>query len=139
MRRIAALTLAVFALPAAAAAQGAAPATAGARAATVSVQLMEWMAMPTPARVRAGKVTFVVKNAGKLPHDFVVLRTNLAPSKLPMAGAKAKEVGRVGRTPVFGPGMTKRLTVTLKPGRYVLLCNVAGHYMAGMRAAFRVV
>ena len=26
----------------------------------------------------------------------------------------------------------------LKPGKYVLLCKIAGHYMAGMQAPFTV-
>ena len=123
-------------LAAGATAASAAPAASAAR--TVNVQLMEMMVMPSASRVPAGKVTFVVKNTGKLKHNFVVLKTSVAPSKLMMMGTKAMESGQVGKTPVFGPGQTRRLTLTLKAGRYVLLCNVPGHYMAGMRVAFRV-
>jgi uncharacterized cupredoxin-like copper-binding protein len=36
------------------------------------------------------------------------------------------------------PGQTKKVTLTLKPGKYVLLCNLAGHYKAGQYAAFTV-
>jgi uncharacterized cupredoxin-like copper-binding protein len=36
------------------------------------------------------------------------------------------------------PGRTAKLTVRLKPGRYILLCNLRGHYRGGMHAAFRV-
>lgn len=136
MKRIAAGAIVMFA--GATGASAAPAAQTAARATTVRVQLMEWMVMPSKSRVAAGKVTFAVTNAGKVKHDFVVLRTSLAPSKLPMSGAKAKEVGRVGRTAAFGPKQTRRLTLTLKPGRFVLICNVAGHYMAGMRVAFRV-
>ncbi len=125
--------LAVLAAGTAASVASAAPAKS-----TVRVQLMEMMVMPSTSRVPAGTVTFVVKNTGKLKHNFVVLKTNQAPSKLMMMGAKAMETGRMGMTPVFGSGQTRRLTLTLKPGRYVLICNVAGHYMAGMRVAFRV-
>lgn len=107
-------------------------------ATTVRVQLKEWKVVRSVASVRSGRVTFVVRNVGKLSHDFVVLRTNLAPGKLPVAGSRAKEVGRVGKTPVFGPGQTRRLTLTLKAGKYVLICNVPGHYKAGMTVAFRV-
>jgi uncharacterized cupredoxin-like copper-binding protein len=137
MRRITIAALAA-ALVGAVAAIGASASPARVEAKTVRVQLMDFMVMPSTARAPAGKVTFVVKNVGKAKHNFVVLRTKLAPSKLPMAGQKAKAVGLVGRTPVFGPGQTRRLTLTLRPGRYLLICNVAGHYMAGMRAAFRV-
>ncbi len=93
---------------------------------------------PSAASVRSGRVTFVARNVGKLPHNLVVLRTNLAAGKLSVVGSQAKEIGRVGKTPVFGPGRTRRLTVRLAAGKYVLICNVPGHYQAGMTAAFRV-
>lgn len=136
MKRIAVATLLVLALPGAAAPASAGPTGAGAT--TVRTELMEWMVMPSRSRVPAGKVTFAVTNSGKLEHDLVVLRTSLAPGKLPMAGTRAKEVGLVGRTPVFAPKQTRTLTLTLKAGRYVLICNVPAHYLAGMRVAFRV-
>lgn len=136
MRRIAAAMLVLLAVPAIALASSATK--AGASAVTVRTQLMEWMVMPSRSRVPAGKVTFVATNGGKVAHNLVVLRTNLAPSKLPMAGTKAKEVGLVGKTPVFGPNQTRKLTLTLKAGRYLLICNVPAHYMSGMRVAFRV-
>jgi uncharacterized cupredoxin-like copper-binding protein len=30
------------------------------------------------------------------------------------------------------------LSADLAPGNYVIICNVAGHYQLGMRAAFKV-
>ena len=36
------------------------------------------------------------------------------------------------------PGEAKDLKLKLSPGNYVLLCNIAGHYMAGMQAPFTV-
>lgn len=119
----------------------AAPASAGgaqATAVTVTVRLKEFKVLPATTAVRAGKVTFVVRNVGKIAHEFVVLRTKIAPGKLPLVGAKAKEVGRVGKIPPFGPGRTRRLTLVLKAGRYILLCNVPGHYKAGQFIGFRV-
>ena len=136
MKRIAAAMLVFLAVPAVASASSAAQTRASAE--TVRIQLMEWMVMPSKSQVPAGKVTFVATNPGKVKHNLVVLKTNLAPGKLPMAGTKAKEVGLVGRTPVFGPKQTRKLALTLKAGRYLLICNVPAHYMAGMRAAFRV-
>jgi uncharacterized cupredoxin-like copper-binding protein len=109
-----------------------------AEATTVRVQLKEFKVVPSVRSVGRGRVVFVARNVGKLKHDFVVLRTNLAPGKLPLVGSRAKEVGRQGRTPVFGPGGTRRLALDLKPGKYVLICNVPGHYQAGMRVGFTV-
>lgn len=113
-------------------------AVADTRVAKVTVRLSEWKVVPSAKRVPAGKVTFVARNVGNVPHNLVVLRTNRAPGKLPLAGNRAKEVGRVGKTPVFRPGQTRRLAPTLKTGKYVLICNVPGHYKAGMFVGFRV-
>lgn len=104
----------------------------------VKVSEKEFKLTPVPTSAKAGAVIFAVKNAGALTHDFVVLKTNLAPNKLPVKGSKAVEVGRVGKLPAFKPGATKTLTLILKPGKYVLICNVAGHYKFGMRAGFKV-
>lgn len=133
MKRIAAAILVLLAVPA-----GASASKGGASATTVRTELMEWMVMPSRSSVPAGKVTFVAANTGQTPHNLVVLKTTIAPSKLSMSGSKAKEVGLAGKTPVFGPKQTRKLPLTLKAGRYVLICNVPGHYMAGMRAAFKV-
>ena len=93
--------------------------------------------LPTPS-AKAGKITFVASNKGKLDHELVVLKTNLPPGKLPIKGTKAVEKGRVGKLPPVKPGKTKTLTLTLKSGKYVLICNIAGHYAAGSRAGFKV-
>ena len=112
--------------------------SAASTASTVTVRLKEWKVVPSVASVRAGKITFVARNVGQLDHNLVVLRTKLAPGKLPVVGASAEEVGRVGKTPVFSPRQTRRLALTLKAGKYVLICNVPGHYKAGMFVGFRV-
>ncbi len=107
-------------------------------ATTVRVQLKEFKVIPSVRSVRAGRVVFAARNTGRVPHNLVVLRTNLAPDKLPVVGSVAKELGRQGKTPVFGPGKTRRLALDLKPGKYVLICNVPGHYKAGMHVGFTV-
>lgn len=133
------LGLLVAALAAAGSATTAgAAASSRSAASSVRVRLVEFRVILSIASAPAGKVTFVVANAGKIAHDFVVLRTNLAPGKLPVAGNVAKEVGRQGKIPIFGPRQTRRLALTLRPGKYVLICNVAGHYKLGMFAGFRV-
>ena len=100
-------------------------------ATSVKITMKEWKFTASRAAVPAGKVTFVVSNTGTMEHEFVVMRTNLAPRKLPMEGQQAKEIGFKGEIEEFHSGLTKRLTLTLKPGRYVLLCNVPGHYKRG--------
>lgn len=108
------------------------PALAAARKATVKVDLMEFMVMTSKARVPAGRVAFLVRNPGKAVHNLVVIPSKAPPLGLPMQGAKASEKGSLGKTPMLKPGGSKTLVLTLKKGRYLLICNVAGHYMAGM-------
>ena len=100
----------------------------------------------TPVTVPAGKVTFVVKNFGHVGHEVVVLETNVAYDKLPITGFdgeqnrvdETRSVGETGDPPV-NPGQTRTFVVdNMKAGRYVLLCNIAGHYGAGLRAPFTV-
>ena len=55
-----------------------------------------------------------------------------------MKGNVAVLSGVQGKIPQFKPGVTKTLTLTLKPGHYVLLCNVPAHYQSGQRIDFTV-
>ncbi len=100
-------------------------------ASTVNI-VMKDRSFQSPTRtVPAGKVTFVVRNAGTMEHEFVVIRTNRAPGALPMNGRQASEAGARGEIEEFASGLTKRVTLTLAPGKYVLICNLPGHYKKG--------
>ena len=103
----------------------------------VKVTLKEFKVIPTPTSAPHGTVAFAVKNAGALTHELVVLKTNIPAAKLPVKGGKAVETGRVGKI-VVKPGKAAGLTLPLKAGKYVLLCNVTGHYQAGQRIGFVV-
>jgi uncharacterized cupredoxin-like copper-binding protein len=129
IRIVLALAL-VAALGAVGAAQAATP--------NVKVTLSEFKVVPKPASVKAGKVVFTAANAGSIDHELVVLKTNIAPGKLKVKGAQAVETGRGGKAADIAPGKSKKLTLTLKKGKYVLLCNVPGHYQAGQRTGFVV-
>ena len=93
----------------------------------------------TPSSVPAGKVTFVVKNDGTILHEMVVLKSKTAFDQLPIDTknkvSEATTVGEAGNVP---KGKTKSVTLKLKKGNYVLVCNIAKHYGLGMRAAFTV-
>jgi uncharacterized cupredoxin-like copper-binding protein len=105
---------------------------------TVKVSEKEWGMPAVPAKAPPGKVTFTVRNAGKLKHEFIVIKTKRAASKLPLKGARAVETGRVGKIPTFGPGKKKTLTLKLKAGHYALICNLPAHYKAGQHSDFSV-
>ena len=90
--------------------------------------------------VKAGKIKIGVRNLGTMEHSFEVLKTDLPPDKLPVDGAsaKAKEDGKVGEIPSIPAGKSASVTIDLTPGKYVFICNIAGHYGLGMHTGFTV-
>jgi uncharacterized cupredoxin-like copper-binding protein len=118
---------------------GAYAAVAATSASTVKVTMKEWATKPVPPSVAKGKVTFSFRNIGKLSHELIILKTNVAAGKLPVKAAKAVLVGKVeGKIGKIKPGRSAKITVTLPKGNYVLLCNLPAHYQAGQHAAFKV-
>ena len=85
----------------------------------------------------AAALGLVAANAGKTTHELVALRTS-KPAGALLQGKRASEAGHVGEIGDFAPGKTKSLTLNLKPGHYSLICNLPGHYMAGMHIDFTV-
>ena len=113
------------------------PASAGVSATGVTVKLKEFKLITSAKTAVAGKVTFTVTNIGKINHEMVVMKSSLPPGKLPVnAKHRVPEKGVVGEAGDVHPGQTKKVTLTLPAGRYVLLCNLAGHYKAGQYAGF---
>jgi uncharacterized cupredoxin-like copper-binding protein len=105
--------------------------------ATVSVTEKEFKVLPSAKSVKAGKVTFKIKNRGLLDHTFAIVKTSLPAGKLPVKNNRVtlKPIKDVGP---FKPGKGGTLTLSLKPGKYVLYCNIKSHYSAGQRVAFTV-
>ncbi|MER5603952.1 sulfocyanin-like copper-binding protein [Streptomyces sp. NPDC002265] len=98
----------------------------------------------TPGTVPAGVVSLRVTNVGVLPHEVVVLPLpagQAAGERLTGSDGKVTETGSLGEAsrscgPGTGngitPGATAWTTLTLQSGRYELVCNLPGHYLAGM-------
>jgi uncharacterized cupredoxin-like copper-binding protein len=90
----------------------------------------------------AGPVTFTIKNDGPSTHELVVLKTDLPADKLPVEKSEVSEtadgVTKIDEKEDIKSGDTATLSVDLKPGKYVLICNVTSHYDMGMHAAFTV-
>jgi uncharacterized cupredoxin-like copper-binding protein len=67
---------------------------------------------------------------------MVVVRTSLPAGKLSTnAKGLASESGAVGETGDVKPGATKTITLSLKKGKYALICNLPGHYKAACTPA----
>lgn len=97
-----------------------------------------------PATVPAGEVTFRVLNAGAWVHELTVLP--LGPGES-IGQRRIETNNQVDESAALGhveascgadegdglvPGAAGWTTITLEPGRYELICNIVGHYWAGM-------
>ena len=108
------------------------------RAQTVQVKEKDFRILVAPLRVRAGTVRLAVHNEGPDTHELLIVRTSHGDLPLRSDGLTINEEA-VEHTTVAvmegrDPGHTEHLLVHLKPGRYELFCNMAGHYLGGMRA-----
>ncbi len=97
-----------------------------------------------PASVHSGPVSLRVFNRGSIVHEVVVMP--LGPGQYvgqrPVgADGEVDETGSLGEASQtcssaegdgIAPGQWSWTTVNLPAGRYELLCNIAGHYGAGM-------
>ena len=101
---------------------------------TVYVDLGDYWVRPAASSVRAGRITFVAKNVGRIPHELMVER---APIKMTSMG-KPDEDAAQAMIDDTASGRSGHTTVRLKPGRYVLFCNAPGHYAAGQHIPFTV-
>ncbi len=93
------------------------------------------------ASIKAGAVTFVLKNAGTVTHELVVVKTDVAQDKMAAnseEAGKVSEDGSLGESGDVEKGISKSFTLDLTPGNYVLMCNEVGHYGMGMHIAFIV-
>ena len=70
----------------------------------VSVNLNEFNVLPAVQGAPAGKVTFTVKNSGKIEHEFVVLKTLRSAGGLMDKSGEASEAGtRAASIPTSSP------------------------------------
>jgi hypothetical protein len=95
----------------------------------------------TAARtVSAGTVVFHISNKGPSTHELVVVRTDLPADGLPITAdglsidEESPKLRGIGEDPDLDIGASKDLVLRLRPGRYVLFCNLEGHYLGGMHA-----
>ena len=90
-----------------------------------------------------GVVGFKVTNDSKdTIHEMIVARIEKPGMSLPYVESEQKvdedQAGDKGEVSELDPGQYGSLTLTLEPGTYLLYCNIAGHYAAGMWAEFTV-
>lgn len=100
-------------------------------------------AIRAPHTLKAGAIRFLVTNTGPVSHELLLVR--VPKTGLPMRAdgitidEDALGSNIVGVLEPAGPGRRRGLRARLETGRYVLLCNMAGHYMSGMTSPLTVV
>jgi uncharacterized cupredoxin-like copper-binding protein len=108
----------------------------------LDVKVKDFKIEPSLPSTVAGSVRLRVRNAGPSTHEFVVVRSALPADQLPIAadGLSVDEdrVAPIGELDEVEAGATDALTLALTPGRYVLFCNLEGHYLIGMSASIEV-
>lgn len=118
-----ALLVAAVALTAVVAACGAAaPSAPPPPSGVVAVEAKEYTFTPSKLTVAAGKVTFYVRNAGTVEHEFEIF--------------KGEQV--VDEIEGLVPGLAKNLTVDLAAGDYTFVCKLSGHDQLGMKGTLTV-
>ncbi len=104
----------------------------------VTVATTEYAFAPTAITAKAGKLKLTLDNKGKIPHEIVVLKTSAAADALKVAGGRVSEKTSVGEVPETAGGVSRSTTFDLKPGTYVYVCNIPGHYGDGMYGTLTV-
>ena len=109
---------------------------------TVDVTLAEFSVGPSVDTVSAGTVTFSTSNHGAIVHNLRVIKTDLDPDALPVDEdtfmVDESQVDIVASSVDLEAGESKIVSADLDSGSYLLICNIATHYDAGMTVGFTV-
>jgi hypothetical protein len=114
----------------------------------LKVRLIEFEVQPAREFVAKGKTEIVAKNGGTEKHEIVVVRGD-DPEALPTDTDGAVDESQIpkkdqlGEIEEFKPKKTKTKVFKLKPGSYILFCNIVeeeedgtivSHFAEGMHA-----
>ncbi len=93
--------------------------------------------------IKAGDTTFLVHNdAVSEEHEMVLVKLKSPDQKIDVVLSKhrvdEKKLKSLGEVSDLKPGADGKLNAKLAPGAYVLLCNIKGHFEAGMHATLTV-
>jgi plastocyanin len=97
----------------------------------VSLRLDEYRVLPQRVTVPAGRVRIIARDVGRLTHNVAVVQFDR-----PLGEDEEKQYAR---TPTAHPGDLVQTAVTLKPGKYRLVCTIANHDNLGQYGELKVV
>jgi uncharacterized cupredoxin-like copper-binding protein len=114
------------------------------RGTPVNVRLEDFKVQRDAAVVPAGTVSFRILNQGPTSHEFIVVRTDRDPDKLPLqrdgltVNEEAPGIELVDEAEGLDIDDRQTLVLDLAAGNYVMYCNLEGHYLGGMHATLTV-
>ena len=101
-----------------------------------TLSLYEWRVIAAET-MKAGPTTFTISNFGTMPHELLIFKSDLAPTAYPQdkSGDIIEDgpgVNLVSDGENIDPTGAQVRTVNLKPGTYLFVCNIPGHFKRGM-------
>ena len=97
---------------------------------TVSLRLDEYRVLPQRVTVPAGRVRLVGRNTGRLTHNLAIVQFDR-----PLGEDEERQFAR---TRTAHPGQQVQTTVTLRPGKYRVVCTIANHDNLGQYGELEV-
>jgi uncharacterized cupredoxin-like copper-binding protein len=122
-------------------AQSSAPAAADPNSTAITLSEMK---VDMQSTFKPGKYTFTISNTGTMQHELLVFKSDLTPDKYPTTSSGAIDEGgpgikKISDGPNLDPGKSQTRVVDLsQPGSYLFVCNLPGHFVAGMYQAVTV-
>jgi uncharacterized cupredoxin-like copper-binding protein len=103
----------------------------------IPAALSEWH-VAAPSTIKAGTVNLEAANFGTIQHELLVFKSDLSPSAYPVDKngdiiEDDPSITLVSDGANLDPRTTQERTVDLtQPGTYLFVCNIQGHFKAGM-------
>jgi len=109
----------------------------------ITGSVSEWVVDVSATHAVEGEVTFAITNFGSIQHEFLVVKTDYELGKIPLGdddrfSEDMEGIEVVDEIPEWEVNKTEMLTLDLTAGNYQLLCNISGHYEAGMHTSLVV-
>jgi uncharacterized cupredoxin-like copper-binding protein len=101
-----------------------------------TVTLTEWK-VTIGGTIQSGKTDLTISNVGVATHELLVFKSDLALSAYPTnAAGDIKEEGTGVNLVSDGDNIfaarSQTRSIDLAPGTYLFVCNITGHFKAGM-------
>lgn len=107
---------------------------------SLNIEMGEFYFKPKDVTAAKGKVSITAPNVGNAEHELVLLKTDQNPADLKQKNGEVDEDAypSPGEIPEVKSGETGKKSVKLESGKYAMICNLPGHYKAGMYGSVTV-